>query len=474
MNKVLLLIGSHSNKSSSACIAHEIRRFLSEKNYEVITMSVNKKYSEDILLYKLIICDIVLIISPIYIDTPPSKMLKLISDIKICINKNGTNIKYISAICNCGFYESSHNKISLDIFRCFSDAIGAKFIQGLGIGCGELIKNLHNIKDGNLMKKKLLELLKSFADTIIDTNYINAKTINDVEYIFFDFHISKKEYVKITYDYWQSIGKKNNLNFKEDYCIKTYNYVKRVNIMRFENKIVVISGGSRGIGNAIVRGFANEGGIVHFTYQNQSEELSQLMNDAKENNWKIYGTKVNSANIAEVNNFIDRFEQIDVFINNAGIIRDNLLSTMKEEEWSSVIDANLNGCFYYINGVSKKMIYARSGSIILVSSISGINAVKGQGNYSATKAATIALSKTLAVELAQKKIRVNSIAPGFIDTVMVKELPDKKKDEYISKIPMKRFGQKEEVVNVIKFLASEESSYITGQCIVVDGGRSVQ
>lgn len=219
--------------------------------------------------------------------------------------------------------------------------------------------------------------------------------------------------------------------------------------------------------------FSNEGAIVHFTYLNDTEELETFMNEVSKKNLPIYPHKVDSTNEAAVKEFVGSLEKIDVLINNSGIISDQLIPLMEEQQWLKVLDVNLNGYFYYLKNVSKRMIENRNGSIINIASISGMKGIKGQGNYSAAKAGVISLTRTLSVELAAKKIRVNAIAPGYIETDMIQALNDKMMKECLLKIPLKRFGKVEDVANLALFLASDESSYITGQCIILDGGCSV-
>lgn len=243
--------------------------------------------------------------------------------------------------------------------------------------------------------------------------------------------------------------------------------------MKFENSVVVITGGSRGIGKGLVRGFAKEGAKVYFTYLKQSKAVDELMEEANQNGWKVFAKRVDSTNKREVELFIENIDKIDVFINNAGIIKDQLVSLMTEDQWNDVIDTNLNGCFYYLKAVSRKMLECHSGNIINMSSFSGLRGIKGQGNYCASKAAIIAITKTLSLELAPKKIRVNAIAPGYINTEMIASLSKPMQDKYLKSIPLKRLGEVEDIVHLAMFLASEDSSYITGQCISIDGGISV-
>lgn len=243
--------------------------------------------------------------------------------------------------------------------------------------------------------------------------------------------------------------------------------------MNFEDKTVVITGGSRGIGFGIAKAFACKGADVHFTYTKENEEMQNWLSSAKRNNLKVVGHKVDSADESLVEEFIRGFEKIDVLVNNAGIIDDQLIPLMNTNAWHKVIDVNLNGCFYYLKHASRKMIERKKGNIINITSISALKGVKGQGNYSAAKAGVIALTKTLSLELAAKNIRVNAIAPGYIETDMLAGIDPTVKKEYLKAIPLKRFGTVDDVCNLVLFLASDLSGYITGQCIVMDGGLSV-
>jgi 3-oxoacyl-[acyl-carrier protein] reductase len=243
--------------------------------------------------------------------------------------------------------------------------------------------------------------------------------------------------------------------------------------MRLKDKVALITGGARGIGRSIALAFAQEGADIVVADVNIEEakktalDIEQLgrRSLALEMDVTDY-TKVEGA----VNKILDKFTKVDILINNAGITKDNLLLRMSQAEWDAVLNVNLKGTFNCIKAVSRPMIKQRSGKIINIASIIGIIGNPGQANYSASKAGIIALTKTAAKELASRKINVNAIAPGFIQTEMTAKLPEELQQKMKEAIPLNKFGSPEDVAAVCVFLASEDSSYITGQTIVVDGG----
>lgn len=239
-------------------------------------------------------------------------------------------------------------------------------------------------------------------------------------------------------------------------------------------KIALITGASRGIGKQIAITLAKEGYSISLNCRKQSEEVIKIKEEIESYNVKclIVEGDVSKFEDAEkiTKQTIEEFDQIDVLVNNAGITKDMLLLRMKEEDFKSVIDVNLCGTFNMTKNVSSYMMKTRSGRIINLASVVGISGNAGQSNYAASKAGIIGFTKSLAKELASRNILVNAIAPGFISTDMTNVLKDDVKTKILEQIPLRREGTAEDVANVVKFLASSDSSYITGQVISVDGG----
>ena len=239
-----------------------------------------------------------------------------------------------------------------------------------------------------------------------------------------------------------------------------------------KNKTVIITGASTGIGAELVKTFAKYGSNV-ILLSRSLDKMNSLISNIKSNEKQILKAyKIDISNEQSVKTIFEEinssYEKIDILINNAGITSDNLLMTMKTDQWTNVINTNLNGCFFCCRAISKKMIKQKSGKIINISSIIGEVGNKGQSNYAASKAGIIGLTKSLAKELASRRINVNAINPGYIDTDMTKDL--KNKNDFLNNIPLNRFGNCNDVSEVACFLASDKSNYITGQVINVDGG----
>lgn len=247
--------------------------------------------------------------------------------------------------------------------------------------------------------------------------------------------------------------------------------------MEFKDKTVIVTGSTQGIGREIALKFGAQGAnvIVNGIDLSQQKEFAESACDEIR---KVGGQAeyilcdISKADEAEslIKFAKERFGSVDIIINNAGITRDNLLMRMSEEEWDSVLSVNLKGAFLVIKSAAKILMKQKSGVIINMASVSGVMGNPGQANYSASKAGLIGLTKSTAKELAHWNIRCNSIAPGFIQTAMTDKLKEDVRNSYLEAIPLKRFGQVEDIANLALFLASNKSKYITGQVINVDGG----
>lgn len=240
------------------------------------------------------------------------------------------------------------------------------------------------------------------------------------------------------------------------------------------SKVALITGATRGIGKQIAIKLAKEGYNIAINYRKENEELENTKREIEEQNVKCLAVQGDVSNFEDTKRFVDEvineFGVIDVLVNNAGITKDMLILRMQKEDFESVINVNLTGTFNVTKNVVPYMMKKRSGRIINISSVVGISGNAGQTNYSASKAGIIGFTKSLAKEVASRNILVNAVAPGFIETDMTSILKDDVKAEIAKNIPLKRMGTAEDVANVVKFLASEDSSYITGQVINVDGG----
>lgn len=238
-----------------------------------------------------------------------------------------------------------------------------------------------------------------------------------------------------------------------------------------DGKVALVTGGTRGIGKGICQKFADEGATVVFTYLSSDEKAKALQSELGENSLAIKSDAAQLEQVEElINQIVEKYGQLDVVVNNAGITRDNLLMRMKEEDWDAVINTNLKSVFNVTKAVQRTMLKQRSGSIINITSVVGVQGNAGQANYAASKAGIIGFTKSVAKELGSRSIRCNAIAPGFIETEMTEALDENVVDEWRKSIPLKRGGTPEDVANAVTFLASDMSSYVTGQTISVCGG----
>lgn len=246
--------------------------------------------------------------------------------------------------------------------------------------------------------------------------------------------------------------------------------------MLLKNKTALITGGSRGIGHALVKRFAAEGCNVAFTYLSSDEKARQLESELAAQGVKAKAYKSDAALYADSEALIDEvvkeFGTIDILVNNAGITRDNLILRMNEQQWDEVIAANLKSVFNLTKHVSKVMLKNKKGSIINLTSIVGVKGQAGQSNYAASKAGIIGFTKSIADEFGSRNIRCNAIAPGFIETDMTGVLPEETRKGILAQVPMKRMGQPDEVAGVAVFLASDLSTYVSGQVVSVCGAMS--
>jgi 3-oxoacyl-[acyl-carrier protein] reductase len=241
-----------------------------------------------------------------------------------------------------------------------------------------------------------------------------------------------------------------------------------------EGKTVIITGAARGIGKGIAEVFAKQGANIAFTYINQEDQAKALEDELLANGSKVKGYKSDASDFNAtqqlVADVIDDFGSVDVLVNNAGITKDGLLMRMTEEDFDNVMDVNMKSVFNMTKAVLRPMLNQRKGSIINMSSVVGVKGNAGQANYSASKAAINGFTKSTALELGSRNIRCNSIAPGFIETEMTKALEEDQIQEWRNAIPLKRGGTTDDIANATLFLASDMSSYVTGQVLHVCGG----
>lgn len=241
-----------------------------------------------------------------------------------------------------------------------------------------------------------------------------------------------------------------------------------------QDQVALVTGASRGIGRSIALELARQGAKVAVNYAGSEDKAEAVVQEIKEQGGVAIKIQANVSSEDDVKRMVktvvDEFGRLDILVNNAGITKDNLLMRMKEEEFDSVIDTNLKGVFLCTKGVTRQMMKQKYGRIINVASIVGVSGNPGQANYVAAKAGVIGLTKSNAKELASRNIHVNAVAPGYIATDMTDALTDEQREQMLSMIPLSRLGEGEDVARVVRFLASKDSAYMTGQTLHVDGG----
>jgi 3-oxoacyl-[acyl-carrier protein] reductase len=248
--------------------------------------------------------------------------------------------------------------------------------------------------------------------------------------------------------------------------------------MLFKDKVAIVTGGTRGIGRAIVLMLAQEGANVVFTYLKSIKDAEMLSKEVEKLGRASIALQIDVRDFEKSKELVEKTKQtfgsLDILVNNAGITNDKALMLMSKEDWQEVIDTNLTGTFNVTRSAIVTFLKQKSGNILNISSVSGISGMARQTNYAASKAGIIGFTKSLAKEVASYNIRVNAVAPGFIETDMLSNLKEEYKNELKKQIPLGRLGRVEDVLGVIKFLLSDAANFITGQTVVVDGGLFVQ
>lgn len=247
--------------------------------------------------------------------------------------------------------------------------------------------------------------------------------------------------------------------------------------MRLEGNTAIVTGGSRGIGRAIVETLAREGAKVAFVYHSNSDAANALVDELKSRGSEAMAIQANVADKtaadSAVNKVVDEWGKLDILVNNAGIVRDTLLARMTVEQWQDVIDTNLTGVFNFCQAAIGSMMSARSGRIVNMSSVASHYSNPGQANYAASKGGIEGFTRCLATEYAKRGVTVNAVAPGFVETEMTEAVRNAAEDQIKKHIPMRRLGQPDDIAKAVLFLVSEESTYVTGQVLTVDGGLTL-
>ncbi|MCB9638010.1 MAG: 3-oxoacyl-ACP reductase FabG [Myxococcales bacterium] len=246
---------------------------------------------------------------------------------------------------------------------------------------------------------------------------------------------------------------------------------------RFDGKVAVVTGSSRGLGRSIASAFAQEGAFVWVHYQKREEDARETLSQIEAEGGKggIFGVDVQDGAAVQKTfaELVEKQGPIDILVNNAGICRDQFFVMMDDQDWQDVLSVNLGGVYHCSRAVARSMISRKSGVILHVASVSGLHASPGQANYAASKGAILSLTRTMAAELAPKGVRVNAIVPGLINAGMAVRMDQRIARQKREMIPLKRFGEAEEVARVAVFLASEDASYVVGQALVIDGGLTL-
>lgn len=248
--------------------------------------------------------------------------------------------------------------------------------------------------------------------------------------------------------------------------------------MSLQGKVAIVTGGSRGIGRAIVLMLAKEGCHVAFNYHQSEKQAKELESEVRKLGVKCFASQVDIKNFSKVKAWIDEVKeklgQLDILVNNAGIVIDKALMLMSQEDWQEVVDTNLTGVFNASRSVIVTFLKQKNGDIINISSVAGLVGLARQVNYSSTKGGVNAFTKALAKEVAAYGVKVNAVAPGYIDTDILSGMGGDQKEKIIESIPLGKLGRPEDVANCVKFLLSEQARYITGQIIQVDGGLAIR